>query len=96
MGDPFQITVDEADSVALSPGQAVAQLQKTYLGPGDPRLDFSVDGRARLGDLVKLTPDIVHVVYSTGWGAKKADEAFLLIGNVAEQARWVGLVYVTK
>ncbi len=96
MDDPFQLIVDKAAPASLTPGPAIARLQQTYLGPGAPRLDFSVDGRQWLGDRVKLTPDIVHVVYSAGWGAKQADEAFLLIGNVKGRARWVGLVYVTK
>ncbi|MCX6028922.1 MAG: LysM peptidoglycan-binding domain-containing protein [Chloroflexi bacterium] len=96
MGDPFQLNTGAADSVSLSPAQASAQLRQTYLEPGAPRLDFSVDGRQRLGDRVKLASGIVHVVYGAGWGAQKTGDAFLLIGNVGGRARWVGLVYVPK
>jgi len=93
MGDSFQITAGAAGSITLTPAQAVAQLRQSYLGPGAPRLDFSVDGRARLGARTQLGSDVIHVVYSAGWGTQRTDEAFLLIGNVAGQARWVGLVY---
>ena len=34
------------------------------------------------------------MVYSTGWGPKQDDDAFLLIGNVDDRARWIGMLYV--
>ena len=70
------------------------RLQLSYLGPGAPRLDFSVDARALLGPQVELGPEVSHVVYSTGWGPMQDDDGFLLIGDVADRARWVGMLYV--
>jgi LysM repeat protein len=96
MADPFQIGLLRSSSATVTPGQAVEQLQQKYLGPGTPRLDFSVDGRALLGERVTLPTEIIHVVYSPGWGEAKEDDAFLLIGDVAGQARWAGLIYVPK
>ncbi len=80
----------------LSPPDAVALLQREYLGPATPRLDFSVDARALLGDRVRFAADIVFVVYSVGWGAAREDDAFLLIGDVGGRARWSGLLYVPR
>ncbi len=74
--------------------QAMEMLRVNYLEPGSPKLDFSVDARSMLTDKVTWPDDVVHVVYSTGWGANKNDDAFLLIGSVDGQARWAGMLYV--
>ncbi len=81
---------------AMAPAQAVALLRREYLGPAEPRIDFSVDARALLGERVSFTPEIVHVVYSQGWGPAREDDAFLLIGDVDGRARWSGLLYVPR
>ena len=72
------------------------QLEENALGAGAPRLDFSVDARALLGDRVVLDPDVVHVVYSTGWGPEQRDDAFLLISEVDGRAQFTGMVYVPE
>ncbi len=96
MGPTFALSVYRAESTTLAPAEVIARLRSTYMGPGEPRLDFSVDARALLAGRVTLSPDISHVVYSTGWGADRHDDAFLLIGTVAGQARWVGMIYVPQ
>ncbi len=96
MRDPFQISLYQSEGVSLAPARAIEQLRDNYLGPGAPYLDFSVDARALLGERVSFGPDIVHVVYSPRWGQNAADDAFLLIGDVAGRARWVGLLYVPE
>lgn len=96
MSDPFRLTVYRAQDHMVSPALAVQQLQQDFLGAGAVRLDFSVDARALLGDRVKFGPEIVHVVYSTGWGKTMRDDAFLLIGDVAGRARWTELLYVPQ
>jgi hypothetical protein len=96
MTDPFPLERYRSQAITLTPAQAVAQLQKDYLGPGAPRLDFSVDARVLLGDRVKFAPDILHVVYSVGWGPGREDDAFLLIGDAAGRARWAGMIYVPR
>jgi hypothetical protein len=53
-----------------------------------------VNARDLLRDRIDLGSDILHVVYSTGWGRDRTDGAFLLIAQVAGRARWAGLLYV--
>ena len=81
MTDPFPLERYRSQAITMTPAQAVAQLQTDYLGPGAPRLDFSVDARALLGDRVKFAPDILHVVYSVGRGPGREDDTFLLSGR---------------
>jgi hypothetical protein len=95
IGDRFRISFYKADGeVTLTLSEALAQLQQGYLGPGAAWLDFSVNARALLGDRVTFGPEVIHVVYSPGWGANQDDDAFLLIGDVRGRARWVGMLYV--
>ncbi len=96
MADPFQMERYHSQAIAMAPAQVIEQLRQDYLGPGAPRADFSVDARALLGDRVKFAPEIVHVVYSARWGQAREDDAFLLIGDVAGQARWSGMLYVPR
>jgi len=94
--DPFRLERYRSQVTMMAPAQAIAQLQRDYLGPGAPRLDFSVDARALLGDRVKFAPDIIHVVYSVGWGPAREDDAFLLIGGATGLARWAGMLYAPR
>jgi LysM repeat protein len=94
MGPNFGLGIYRSERGQIKPAKMREQLQLSYLGPGAPRLDFSVDARTLLGSQVTLGPEVAHVVYSTGWGAKQNDDAFLLIGNVDDRARWIGMVYV--
>lgn len=96
MADPFQIGFYRSQGLVLAPVEAIEQLRQTYLGPGAAQVSFRVDARKVLADRVSLGPDIVHVVYSYGWGKEKNDDAFLLIGNVGGRARWVGMLYVQR
>jgi len=94
MDPSFSLGLYRTERAQIKPAEMRERLQLSYLGPGAPRLDFSVDARALLGSQVLLGPEIEHVVYSTGWGPKQDDDAFLLIGNVDDRARWIGMVYV--
>ncbi|MDQ1301160.1 MAG: hypothetical protein QG637_1081, partial [Chloroflexota bacterium] len=96
MSAPFRLARYRGQDADMTPALAIETLQRDFLGPGAPRLDFSVDARALLGDRVKFAPDVFHVVYSAGWGPARADDAFLLIGDVAGRARWVGMLYVAR
>jgi LysM repeat protein len=94
MGPSFGLGLSRSEAVQLTPVEMRERLQLSYLGPGAPRLDFSVDGRALLESQLAVGQEVSHVVYSTGWGPKQDDDAFLLIGNVDDRARWIGMVYV--
>lgn len=98
MADPFQLVVYGSRGLELPVSQAevMRQFQRNALGAGAPRLDFSVDARALLGDRVVLDPAVVHVVYSTGWGPEQRDDAFLLISEVDGRAQLTGIVYVPE
>ena len=96
MTDSFQLVVygSRGLDAPLPQAEAMRQLAEDALGAGAPRLDFSVDARALLGDRVVLGPDVVHVVYSTGWGPEQRDDAFLLISEVDGRAQFSGMIYV--
>ena len=94
MDPSFSLGLYRSERAQIKPAEMRKRLQLSYLGPGAPRLDFSVDARALLGSQVELGSEVHHVVYSTGWGPKQDDDAFLLIGNVDDRARWIGMVYV--
>jgi hypothetical protein len=94
MGPKFSLSRYQGKTVELTPAEAIDQLREDLMGPGTPRLDFSVDARALLGSGFTFGPEISQVIYSPGWGPNRNDDAFLTIGNVDGQARWVGLLYV--
>ena len=96
MGPSFGLGLSRSEAAQLTPLEMRERLQLSYLGPGAPRLDFSVDGRALLDSQMAVGTEVSHVVYSTGWGSKQDDDAFLLIGNVDDRARWIGMVYVPR
>ncbi len=80
----------------MSAQQAIAMLWLYGQESASPRLDFSVNARDMLGDKFTWPDDVVHVVYSTGWGANQNDDAFLLFGPVDGRARWTGILYVVN
>lgn len=80
----------------MSAQQAIAMLWLYGQESASPRLDFSVNARGLLGDRITWPDDVLHVVYSTGWGANQNDDAFLLFGSVDGRARWTGILYVVN
>jgi hypothetical protein len=94
MGASFNLSTYRSGGMTLTPAAAIEQLRLSQMGPGIPRLDFSVDARGLLGSRGAFGPEVTHVVYSTGWGMNRNDDGFLMIGDVDGQARWIGLLYV--
>lgn len=84
-----------SEGLSLTAGQAVRQLRQSFLGPGDVTVDLSVDARKLLGDAVIFSSDVTHVIYSTGWGPDKSDDALLLFAtDDAGETRWTGMLYI--
>lgn len=94
MGPQFQLGFFASEWGVLTAAEAIEQLRTSYLEPGSPYLDFSVDARRMLGDRATFPPEVIHVVFSPGWGPGRNDDAFLLIGDVAGSARWTGMLYI--
>lgn len=95
MSDPFALAFYRSEGLSLSSAQALGALEQTYLGPGDVRVDLSVNGRAVLGDNAVYSPEVTHVVYTTGWGSDQADDALLLFEtDDTGQTRWGGMLYI--
>ena len=95
MSDPLDLAFYRSEGLSLSADKALQELRETYLGPGKVFVDLSVDARGLLGDQVMFSPDVTHVVYSTGWGSDQADDALLLFETDATgQTRWGGMVYI--
>lgn len=92
--DAFAIGLYRAEGQVLSPDAAMQQIKESYLGPGNVKVDLSVDARALLADRVILPADVRWVGFSTGWGASGQDDAFLLIMERNGRAYWGGLLYV--
>jgi LysM repeat protein len=96
MTNPFRWNAYKSISRVLTPAEAMEQLQRNWPATAAPRLDFSVDARRLLGQRVTFGPEILHVVYSPGWGTSGRDDTFWLMGAVAGRARWTGLIYVPR
>ena len=95
MTDPWDLAFYRSEGLSLSADKAIQELRKTYLGPGKVFVDLSVDARKLLGDKAIFSPDVTHVVYSTGWGSDQTDDALLLFETDASgQTRWGGMVYI--
>ncbi len=95
MTDPWALAFYRSEGLSLSAAKGLQELKETYLGPGKVFVDLSVNARDLLGDQVILSPDVTHVVYSTGWGSDQADDALLLFETDASgQTRWGGLLYI--
>ncbi len=95
MSQRWQVVFYGSESMTLSQAQALQQLRVNYLGPGQVLVDLSVDARRQLESLDSLPAGVSHVVFSTGWGPDRRDDAFLLFSVDARgQTRWSGMVYV--
>jgi LysM repeat protein len=95
MTDPWNLAFFRSESLTLSRDQALEQLKTNYLGTGQVFVDLSVDARQLLAGQISLAPDVTHVVFSTGWGADRSDDALLLFGvDASGQTRWGGMVYI--
>lgn len=95
MTDPWTLAFFGSESLTLSRRQALEQLRANYLAPGQVFVDLSVDGRKVMGAQLSLAADVTHVVFSTGWGADRSDDALLLfVTDAAGQARWSGMIYI--
>jgi hypothetical protein len=95
MTDPWALAFYRSEGLSLSAAKGLQELKETYLGPGKIFVDLSVNARDLLGDQVILSPDVTHIVYSTGWGSDQADDALLLFETDASgQTRWGGLLYI--
>ena len=95
MTEPWNLAFFRSQSLSLSRDQALEQLTTNYLGPGQVFVDLSEDARQLLAGQISLAPDVTHVVFSTGWGADRSDDALLLFGTDASgQTRWGGMIYI--
>lgn len=84
-----------SEGMALTADRTMQQLRQSLLGPGDVTVDLSVDARKLLGDAVIFSSDVTHVIYSTGWGPDKADDALLLFAtDDAGETHWTGMLYI--
>lgn len=89
MGDEFRVIQDAADDGALASPLEIEQFFQQCLAPAKPVLDFSVSPQWFMTKVEDL--NLIHAVYSSGWGASGERNAWLLIGNVDGRARWVGI-----
>lgn len=95
MTDPWLVGFYQSEGLSLTKAKAIEQLRRNYLGPGKVFVDLSVDARDLLGKNAVLPPEVMQVVYSTGWGPDQSDDAFLLIVRDAQgKAHWGGMLYV--
>lgn len=93
--EPWVLGFYRSEGITLDPEDVIEQLQRNYLGPGDVVVDLATDARALLGEEISFSPDVLYVLYSTGWGIDQVDDAFLLVTQDEEgQLRWGGLLYV--
>jgi|WetSurMetagenome_2_1015567.scaffolds.fasta_scaffold66313_3 hypothetical protein len=96
MAEPFLVTVDATKPKALSLVEATDLLRREYLGPGLPKLDFSVDTSAFVRRYTRAEQHIITAISSSGWGAAKDGVVVLLVAAVDGRARWAGLHLFTQ
>lgn len=95
MTDPFSVAFYASDNLTLNRDQALDQLRTNLLGPGQVFVDLSVDAQRLLPDSTISTAGVTHMVFSTGWGPDRSDDALLLFGaDAAGRARWSGILYI--
>jgi LysM repeat protein len=95
MTDEWVLGFYQSEGLLVDKEVALAQLERSYLGPGDVRVDLTTDALSLLGDRVEFSADVVDVLYATGWGRDQVDDAFLLVVEDDEgQLRWGGMLYV--
>ncbi len=70
MGPSFSLGLSRSEAAQLTPAEMRERLQLSYLGPGAPRLDFSVDARALLGSQVVLGPEVESRGVQHGLGSQ--------------------------
>lgn len=95
LADPWNLTFFGSESLSLSKEQALQQLRSHYLGPGEVVVDLSVDARRLLAGQFSMAASVTHIVFSTGWGPDRSDDALLLFStDPGGQARWSGMIYI--
>jgi hypothetical protein len=100
MGDPFIMGYWLSESQALTPVEAIEQLQLNLL-PDPAKVTFT-DDPSLFPDLGEFDPrlafgpgdQMVNLIYSKGWGSDGMGEAFLAIGIKADGVQyWPGIIY---
>jgi hypothetical protein len=100
MDDPFIIGYWLSEGLALSPAEAIEQLQKNLL-PDSSAATFTVDPE-QFPDLGEFDPlhafgpdvQITDLIYSQGWGTEGKDEAILTVAQRPDGSRyWHGIIY---
>jgi LysM repeat protein len=95
MMDPFSLAFYGSEGLMLSSDQAVGQLRTNLLGSGQVFVDLSVNARRLLPDSFIMAAGVTHIVFSTGWGPDRSDDALLLFStDAAGRARWSGMIYI--
>lgn len=95
MMDPFSLAFYGSEGLMLSSDQAVGQLRTNLLGSGQVFVDLSVNAQRLLPDSFIMAAGVTHIVFSTGWGPDRSDDALLLFSaDAAGQARWSGMIYI--
>jgi LysM repeat protein len=92
--DNFLLGLYLSEGQNLTPAQAIDQLRTTYLEPGTVVVDMTKDAMATIGDRASFGPTVRAVVFSTGWGAQKKDDAFLIFEEIDGQVYWSAMLYV--
>jgi LysM repeat protein len=95
MADPFSVAFYGAESLTMNRDQALDQIRTQLLDPGQVFVDLSVDAQRLAPDSFIFAAGVTHVVFSTGWGPDRSDDALLLFStDAAGQARWSGMIYI--
>lgn len=92
MTPSFGFGLIASEGLTLTPAEMVAQLQESYLGPGNVSVDLERDVASEVGpDYQNLVNSYARSVYSSGWGDTQADSALLFLD---EQGAWTGMLYM--
>ncbi|MCC7354913.1 MAG: LysM peptidoglycan-binding domain-containing protein [Anaerolineae bacterium] len=92
--DNFLMGFYLSEGQSLTPAQAIEQLRVNYLGPGEVKVDLGKDAMKTIGDRASFGPTVRAVIFSTGWGAQKKDDAFLVFEEIEGSVYWSAMLYV--
>lgn len=91
---PFLVMHQESKHQDLISAAELERFLRLWLEEGSPELDFTISPQHFLTTPTVSCLDLIHAVYSSGWGVAGGSPAWLLIGKVEGRARWTGIYFL--
>lgn len=93
---PFLVIHQNSEHQDLIDTAELERFLRLWLEEGSPELDFTISPQHFLATPTVSSLDLIHAVYSSGWGLAGGSSAWLLIGKVEGRARWTGIYFLPR